>query len=240
MGEVTKGRLLPWHFLPVLMVLQFSEPLWIAAILGLLALALGRSGEWSRWQVCVLIGLWMLAPTVPLILKKAWFYDNFRQFLFVTPVFFLLAGLGIGWASRWIRRSTLRWGLSILLLAPAWPPSSISTPISTSTTTRSLAVLAGLPERFELDYWATSYTAAIRLLNQTAPPGATVAFLGTMGPVLPYAREDLVLSTYTSTKIPVGFRPVFWLPQLGRMQISTSNGSPSPSRRSRLMGCRLR
>jgi hypothetical protein len=202
MGEVTKGRLLPWHYLPVLMILQFSEPVWLAAILGVLALALGRTGNWTRWQVGLLIGLWLAAPTVPLILRKAWFYDNFRQFLFVTPVFFLLAGLGMELTFRWIRRPSVRGGLCMLLLAPGVAAILRLHPYEYVYYNSLVGGVRGAARRFELDYWATSYTAAIRLLNQTAPPGEAVAFLGTMGAAIPYAREDLVLSTYTFDEDP--------------------------------------
>src|SRR3972149_7940200 len=99
MGEPTKGRLLPWYYLPGLMVLQFTEPLWVLFGVGIAALLLARVQR-PPTVVFLVLALWLLLPTLPLILRKAWFYDNFRQVPFVTPVLFVIAAFGLEWVFR--------------------------------------------------------------------------------------------------------------------------------------------
>ncbi|OGT26301.1 MAG: hypothetical protein A2Z17_01680 [Gammaproteobacteria bacterium RBG_16_66_13] len=135
MGDVTKGRLLPWHYLPGLMVLQFTESVWLLFLIGsvvaLGSLLIGR----GRLRFLALLGLWVLVPILPLTLRDRWLYDNFRQFLFVTPPIFLVAALGIEAVFRRVKASSIRWVLVLALLAPAWLPSSVSIRTNTCTTT---------------------------------------------------------------------------------------------------------
>jgi len=72
-----------------------------------------------------------------------------------------------------------------------------------STTTRSPGGTAGAARDFELDYWVTSYAEAMRLLNRSLPPGSTVAFWGTSGTALPYAREDLIVRSFSLPDDPI-------------------------------------
>jgi hypothetical protein len=202
LGQATKGRLLPWHYLPLLMLMQFTEPLWVLALLGAVAVGLKRVPGWHRWEVGLLFAIWLLSPTVPLILAKAWFYDNFRQFLFVTPVFFLLAALGLEFVFTKIRASSLRYALVVLAIAPGILGILRLHPYEYVYYNALAGGTRGAARRFELDYWATSYSEAIRVLNETAPYGTTVAFLGTMAAAQPYAREDLKLLTYTFDQDP--------------------------------------
>ena len=121
MGEPTKGRLLPWYYLPGLMVLQFTEPLWVLFGVGIAALLLARVQR-PPTVVFLVLALWLLLPTLPLILRKAWFYDNFRQFPFVTPVLFVIAAFGLEWVFRRVQQTPAR----LAIVAAAILPGAIA------------------------------------------------------------------------------------------------------------------
>jgi len=199
MGEVTKGRLLPWFYLPFLTLIQFTEPVWLLFLAGLATLFRPQRTRLSS-LLAVVLGLWLLAPTAPLILQHAWFYDNFRQFLFVTPAVFVLAALGLNalWeALGRLRRPALWWVLCGLLLAPGMVAIIRLHPYQYVYFNSFVHGTEGAFRQFELDYWVTSYSAAMKRLNALLPAGSVVAFRGTMAPALPYARPDLVLQSYS-------------------------------------------
>src|SRR3989304_5173632 len=115
MGEPTKGRLLPWGYLPRLLGLPFPEPLRVAP----LPPARVRP---PPTVVFLVLALWLLLPTLPLILRKAWFYDNFRQFPFVTPVLFVIAAFGLEWGFRRGQQTPAR----LAIVAAAILPGAIA------------------------------------------------------------------------------------------------------------------
>jgi hypothetical protein len=199
LGHATKGRLLPWFYLPSLMVLQFTESVWLLVLAGMVAPFLRRKVPHRSWLI-VILALWLLLPTAPLILRHAWFYDNFRQFLFITPAVFILAAFGLDVVRDGLGRvgRPRLWPVLIaLLLLPGVIAIVRLHPYEYTYFNSLVGGTRGAFRRFELDYWATSYSAAIKRLNATLPAGSVVAFLGTSSPAAPYARPDLVLRTYT-------------------------------------------
>ena len=198
MGEVVKGRLLPWYFLPLLMLVQFTEPLWLLVIAALILLMLRRFRLSPSPITLVVLLLWLLIPTVPLILQRAWFYDNFRQFLFVTPVFFLIAALALDFCFAHVRRPLLRIGLIALLLFPGITQIVRLHPYQYVYYSSLVGGSRGAVRQYELDYWATSYAKAMKFLNEVLPRDATVAFWGTRSAAVPHARSDLIIRRFNS------------------------------------------
>jgi hypothetical protein len=198
MGEVTKGRLLPWFYLPALMLFQFTEPLLPLLGVGLASL-FRRNRPRQDALLAAVLGLWVLMPTVPLILQHSWFYDNFRQFLFVTPALFVLAAFGLNAIWEALLRGghpVASWVLSALLLVPGLAAAVRLHPYQYVYFNSLAGGTQGAFRQFELDYWVTAYSAAMKYLNGRLPPGSVVAFRGTSSPADPYARTDLVLQSY--------------------------------------------
>jgi hypothetical protein len=196
MGEVTKGRLLPWFFLPWLMLLQFTEPLWILLAAAVVLLILHRLNPSPTPLFLAILGIWLLAPTVPLVLQHAWFYDNFRQFLFVTPVFFLVAAFALDFLFASARFPLLRLGLGVLILLPGAIQIVRLHPYQYVYYNSLVGGSSGAVRQYELDYWATSYGEATRYLNSVLPYGAIVAYLGPTASAEPHARSDLTIRSF--------------------------------------------
>jgi hypothetical protein len=198
MGEVMKARLLPWYYLPYLMLAQLSEPLWLLVIGAILLLILGRLKLGRSPVTIVVLLLWLLIPTVPLILRNAWFYDNFRQFIFVTPVFFLIAAFALDYGFQRLRTPLLRIGIIALLLLPGIIQVVQLHPYQYVYYNSLVGGVRGAVREYEMDYWATSYAEAMKYLNGVLPEGTTVAFWGTTSAALPHARSDLVIKKFNS------------------------------------------
>jgi hypothetical protein len=109
-GQYYDATELPYSYLPVLLLFQFTEPVWILFIIGLgcashLTLRFFRPSGKSlpadsparegATQLLALTTLWFVLPLLGFIVTRAKLYDNFRQLFFILPPVFLVAGLGM-------------------------------------------------------------------------------------------------------------------------------------------------
>src|SRR5688572_13904444 len=89
-GQMYPATDLPISYLPTLLFIQFTEPVWILAIIG--SIVAIRSQETKR-ELFELSILWFIIPLIAFIVFRIALYDNFRQILFIVPPIFLMAGL---------------------------------------------------------------------------------------------------------------------------------------------------
>ena len=201
MGELTKGRLLPWHYLPALMTLQFTEPVMALAaagtVTGLLKLRRKRLPS-IRW---LLLMLWFGAPIGVEILRHAWLYDNFRQFLFVTPPIFIAGAYGLQALLGAARRPALQVALVVALLVPGVVGVSRLHPFQCVCFNAFVGGVEGAARDFELDYWCTSYRQAAESLTSVLPSGGKLAVWGPAQLAIDFARSDTQIERYTDEQV---------------------------------------
>ncbi len=180
---------LPYSYLPVLFGFQFSEAVWALVIVGVV---LAVRGQETKREVFELFKIWFLIPFLAFIVFKIALYDNFRQILFLVPPIFLMAGAAfekiknVKWQTALIVVCLIPNLLGILRLHP-YEYIYYNT-------------FAGdASERFENDYWATSYREAAEYVNAVASPNANIWVEGPAQLFALFAREDLKI--YSSGEI---------------------------------------
>ncbi len=175
---------LPRSYLPVLLALQLTEPVWALSLAGWLAAIVG--GEKKRSLVEISL-LWFVVPLLAFISLRVALYDNFRQILFLLPPVFLMAGVAfdaiknVKWQAALIALSLLPGLLGIIALHP----------YEYIYYNRFIGGVAGAHGRFETDYWATSYREAAEYVNGLASPNAAIWVEGPAHLFSLFAREDL-------------------------------------------------
>jgi hypothetical protein len=180
-GQYYPPTKLPLTYIPLLLLLQFTEPVWLLLIIGLFSL---------RWNNTALVTtlLWFVLPLLALIATRAPLYDNTRQIFFILPPVFLLAGLGLETVFAWASRPAVRAGIAGLLILPGIVAGIRLHPYEYVY----YNILAGDPtDRFELDYWGTSYREAAKWFNEHAPADAQIVAGDPVQTVELYLREDL-------------------------------------------------
>lgn len=183
-GENYLANDLPAAYLPVLLAIQLTEPVWALAMAGW-GLAI-FSGEKKR-ELLALSAVWFLIPTILFIGLRIVLYDNFRQVLFVLPPVFLTAGIvfekikNIKWQTALIAVSLLPGVAGIVSLHP-YEYIYYNT---------FIGGVEGVQGRFETDYWLTSYREAAEYVNAVAPPNAVVWVEGPGNLYSIFARTDL-------------------------------------------------
>jgi 4-amino-4-deoxy-L-arabinose transferase-like glycosyltransferase len=198
-GQVLfNGRLygvseLPRSYLPTLLNIQFTEPLLLSVYVGLVILSWRILREQLRTDLLLYIGLGFAFPLLGLILLNSPLYHNFRQALFLIPAMFMLAAFTLELV---FSKMTQSWARVLLIGAIALPGvySTIKLyPYEYVYYNSLVGGLAGVRNRYELDYWRISLREIALELNELVPQGATIIVARSAGLFVKYARPDLVV-----------------------------------------------
>lgn len=169
-GTVFTSNRLPWDYLLTYLALTLPLPLLIFGLWGHVVLwrKFFRTTRQAATALGVLFILWF--PLVVFIIVRPNVYDGMRHFLFVLPPFAVLAGAAAADFFRrfqtTIPRKILLPGMVLLLLA-AVPAMARLHPYETVFFNTLAGPRETLNERFETDYWFSSYREAARWINET-------------------------------------------------------------------------
>jgi hypothetical protein len=187
-GSMYLSTGLPRSYLPVLLGIQLTEPVWFlfAAGLGILVYESLRRNVRSLALLLLCIA-WFILPVLGFVLSNSPLYDNFRQILFILPPVFLVCAVSF----EKIGRPDWRTLLIALLILPGIIEGVSLHPYEYVYYNRFIGGVGGAYRRFELDYWATSYREATDGLNGIAPANGTIWVEGPAQLIQLYARPDL-------------------------------------------------
>jgi len=184
---------IPGGYLPTLLGIQLTEPVWFLFLAGLGIAGWNLIRKRETGELLVLTALWFLLPLAGFILSRTPLYDNFRQVFFILPPVFLMAGV----VFENIKHSALRLALAALGALPGLLGILRLHPYEYIYYNAFIGGESGAFRRFELDYWGTSYREAAHWLNKNAPPDANIWVDGPAHLLDMYLREDLSqYSTY--------------------------------------------
>ena len=197
-GAIYAATDLPSSYMPTLLAIQLTEPVWVLSALGLAVTIVGlikkRAGS---VDLLAFAFIWFILPVAIFIIRRPTMYDNFRQAFFILPMVFVLAGV----VFDQIRRPLIQGILILLLIAPGIVSIIKLHPYEYTYYNSLVGGLGGAFRRFELDYWGTSYRELALELNRLASPKSTVWVEGPTHLLDMYARPDLRLySTYEAER----------------------------------------
>ena len=173
-GTVYQSLDLPAGYLPGMLGLTLSEPVWLL-FLGGLGLAIWQAfHQRLSWRDLLPVLLWFLLPFAYVVLRRPPMYDGYRHFLFILPPVFVFIALAFQALFERLRRP---W-VSGLLLAGTLLPGLIGLaslhPYQYTYYNTLAGGTGGAFRRYETDYWLTCYRELMSELNQTAPAGSTL------------------------------------------------------------------
>lgn len=185
-GQQFASTELPASYLPVLLGLQLTEPLWALTLIGVVVAGIRLREKRELIELSI---LWLILPLFGFIVMRTALYDNFRQVFFILPPLFWLAGVAI----EQVKRPAFQMALIVLAALPGIVDGIRLHPYEYIYYNRFIGGVDGAQGRFELDYWGASYREAAEFVNSTAPANATVWIEGPSQLFELYAREDLKL-----------------------------------------------
>jgi hypothetical protein len=178
---------LPASYMPILLAIQLTEPVWVLFIAGLAVATYGTlKGRTELRELLALTLVWFVLPLVTFILLRPTLYDNFRQSFFIVPPIFFMTGLALDQ----VRRPVLQAALIALVALPGLIASARLHPYEYVYYNQFVGGVEAVGDRFELEYWGTSYREAAREANRIAPPNAAVWVDGPAHLFNRFARPD--------------------------------------------------
>lgn len=186
-GENYPANDLPAHYLPLLLAIQLTEPVWILFFVGLAVTIFGFVRKRVEQRELLAFTLaWFILPLVTFVILRPTLYDNFRQTFFIVPPIFFMIGL----AFDQIQKPALQSALITLVILPGLLASVRLHPYEYVYYNQFLGGVDAAVDRFELEYWATAYREAAEEANRIAPPNANVWVDGPAHLFTRFARED--------------------------------------------------
>ncbi len=197
-GTFYKSTNIPRSYLPVLLGIQLTEPVWFLFAIGLVIAIYDSLQKNTASRILLILStVWFVLPFLGFVVTRSPLYDNFRQVFFILPPVFLLAGLAL----QKIRQPLVQSAVIGLLLLPGMIAGVQLHPYEYIYYNRFIGGVNGAFRKFELDYWGTSYREAADYLNRSAPADDTVWVEGPAHLLQLYARPDLkIYSTYEAER----------------------------------------
>jgi hypothetical protein len=191
-GDTYQPSELPRSFFPILLGLQLTEPALFLIAAGFVISVMMFLKNSNREPLLLFAG-WFVFPALWIILSHSPLYDNARQLLFLWPVLFILAGLGIDWLMSLIGSNAIKVAAVFALSLPGIIACIQLHPYQYVYYNSLAGGVGGAYRNFELDYWVTSFKESMEYLNENAEEGATVVIFGNRLVARQYARPDLQL-----------------------------------------------
>jgi hypothetical protein len=186
-GAMYEANNLPSSYVPTFLAIQLTEPVWVLFMVGLATAIYGvvkRRME-SR-EILALTFVWFIVPLVTFVILRPTLYDNFRQSFFIVPPIFFTAGL----AFDLIRKPVVQGALIAFVILPGLLALVRLHPYEYVYYNQFIGGVKGAVDRFELDYWGTSYREAADEANRIAPSNANVWVDGPAHVFNSFARPD--------------------------------------------------
>ncbi len=156
---------LPFYYLPKLISIQFTVPLLVLALTGTYLLIKKGVKQEPKWDTGIIMLIWFWAPLFIVMALQPNSYDNFRQFLFIIPPLFVMAGVAIDAIGRLVRQP----GLRAILVGAGLLPGIIAGvwlhPYEYVYYNALVGWTASVERRYETDYWGTSMCEAGRFVS---------------------------------------------------------------------------
>lgn len=194
LGNIYPSNNLPWHFFPVLLLLELTEPQVVLTLFGLLLMGL-TFVEKSRSQkiFLVIVILWFFIPFVGNVFMRLSNYGNFRHYLFAIPPLFIFAGVAYEWLLKIFRGKGVKVLITAVILVPGIASIANLHPYEYIYFNQFIGGVDNAQGVFELDYWCTSYKEAMEFVNSEAALDARVVAWGPVQAARTFARSDLIV-----------------------------------------------
>lgn len=184
-GAMYTAETLPQRYLPYMMLVTLTEPVWPVAGLGFVIATVRTFRKSIQWKTLLPTLGWFAIPFFYVLLRQPPMYDGFRHFLFIVPPFFVLAGIALDATFVWLRKSWLRAALIFALLLPGIVSGIRLHPYQYTYYNQFVGGTGGAAQRFETDYWLTCYKEAVEQLGRVSEE-----------PVDLYVRREFYIAAY--------------------------------------------
>jgi hypothetical protein len=190
-GEYFESTNLPTSYIFKLLPIQFTEPVVIGFLIGLIVfILLIKNNKISRGYAALLV-FWFFIPVLLILIRRPTMFDNFRHMLFIMPPVLVIFGIGLNWL---LKSNNQRWVSAVigfLVIIPGAAALIRLHPYQYVYYNQFVGGVGGAYGQYEMDYWGTSYREGIEFINEASDIGASVVVWGPSNLADYFARPDL-------------------------------------------------
>lgn len=167
-GDTYRAYELPLRYLPVLLGITLTEPVWILFTLGLGVIVFKLFKKNLAWKSLVIVLFWFVLIISYVLIMRPSMYDGFRHFLFILPPVFILAGFGIEQIHTWAGKPWLNTFVMLGVLFYGVRGIITLYPYEYTYYNSFVGGTSGAQGTFETDYWLTCYKEAVESFGKFA------------------------------------------------------------------------
>jgi hypothetical protein len=198
MGNMYSPASLPWFYVPALILFQLTEPVILLFGIGFAVSIRNFIKRLAGNKALLILYSWFIIPIGMFIFLHSNAYDNFRQFFFLLPPMFILAGMTLEAMYRRVNQTAISLVLAALFILPGIFSILSLHPYEYIYYNCFVGGARGAAAGFETDYWLTSYREATFYLNTNAPANAKILVFGNTFNVDHNARKDIRIFGFDS------------------------------------------
>jgi len=185
MGDLYRSFDLPRRYLPWLLGISLTEPVWPLFFAGSLIALIRTFKKRLAWKSLSIVVFWFAFMFLYVLILRPSTYDNFRHFLFILPPVFILGGFAFEeiygrFSAKWIYAL-----LVILAMLPGIVAGVRLHPYQYTYYNSLVGGTGGAAGQYETDYWLTCYKEAVEKLAEAVDE-----------PVDLYVRREFYIAEY--------------------------------------------
>jgi hypothetical protein len=198
-GEIYTADNLPLRYLPTLLAITLTEPVWPLAIAGFFISIQRWRLKTIEWKTLLPVLLWFILPMIYVFIRRPAMYDGFRHSLYILPPVFVLAGIALDAIFRRVAISYIKVALIGLLILPAMRADIQLHPYQYTYYNQFVGGTGKASLSYETDYWSTCYKDAVQEFASEVigPPTLYVGGKG-IDNVRYYANQNFIVEDYQS------------------------------------------
>jgi hypothetical protein len=191
---------IPGSYLPVLILLQFTEPVIALFFIGTV-IVVGKVYRGLLDKPLVWLAfVWFFFPLVFIFALRPNVFNNFRHYLFIIPPVFIFTGVTLDALLCKIKNKVISSVFLIALLLPGIYWGIKLHPYEYVYYNSFVGGVRGAFRKFDLDYWSISLKEATEYIDEVASKDANIIVSKPAHLVKDYAREDLRIKEYSNAE----------------------------------------
>jgi hypothetical protein len=166
-GQVISSNALPASYLPIMLGLTLTEPVWILFVIGMSSGIYLVFKKIIEWKGIFTISLWFLLPFLYAIMTTPPQYDGFRHFTFLVPPVFIICGFAFNMI---FEINPIKWLNPVIILLLVLPGIAGIVRLHPYEYTYYNTIIGGTKgafRKYETDYWLTCYKEVFNQLKNT-------------------------------------------------------------------------
>jgi len=171
MGEFVPSKALPWHYVPVWMLITTPIVYTVCFFAGMIFIVQRVIKNPRQFYIqhkpIVFSIIWLFVPILMVIVLKSVLYDGWRQIFFVYPGLLLIAMFGLANLYDTLNlkmKNVLCIIVAICILQVGWVMVKIHPFQNVYFNRLAGAKMSVVKDRFDMDYWGLSYRRALEYI----------------------------------------------------------------------------